>query len=67
MSYTPVVKNRDGYARHAAPESIRANMKRVEAAIRTARSEYRFLEGLLRDRESGIWPGLPVPMGDGNI
>lgn len=60
MTYTPAVAKdiRNRYAQHAAPESIKANLRRVELAARQVADEIEWLQGLLRDREVGIWPGL---------
>lgn len=51
---------REGYAKNAAPESISASIRRVNAARAEAEDEYVWLIQLYEDRmaqiENGEWP-----------
>ena len=52
---------RDSYARHAAPESIAANLKKAKAAAARANREVEWLTALAAERaeqiSAGTWPG----------
>lgn len=46
----PVIKNRAGFAEHAAPEAIQAALGKARRAAEEAGREVRWLEGLLEQR-----------------
>ena len=60
MSYRRVITKPDGFAQHAAPQTIAAALRKVRAALTDAHAEERWLIWLaaLREREiqEGKWP-----------
>lgn len=55
-----LITNREGYAKHAAPESIEAYIKKARANLTRAQEEYNWLRELWFDRQDqireGTWP-----------
>jgi hypothetical protein len=63
-------EDREGFARHAAPEAIAHQLKLAEAASRKAERDRRWLADLLRRRtaeqDAGTWPANTV-VGDAEV